>query len=168
MIDYNIFYKTELSVTDKWSSEEDWDLFISAYNSSERVQHVFKKARAKSKHWLVFPEYNYGIHEYPHKDSFTFPTTNEADFIIDYLNNVRVFDGLRVCVDLTGFIRPYQMFLTSMLWHHGIKRFDAIYSEPTFYEQREKTKFSSGTGCQVRQVMGLPRKFGSSRCSTEA
>ena len=42
-IDYNVFYKTELPLNAPWASES-WDVFVSAYNSSERVRIVFDKA----------------------------------------------------------------------------------------------------------------------------
>ena len=41
------------------------------------------------------------------------------------------------------------------MWERCVKRFDALYSEPNVYKEREKTKFSSGAGGKVRQVAGF-------------
>lgn len=155
MIDYTIFYKSELSVKDKWSANESWDVFISAYNSTERVAHVFDKAKAKQKFRLIFPEYSYRAGEYPENDSFSCIANNEAEYIRKFFESAKIDPSSKICIDLTGFIRPYQMFLTTFLWMKGSKRFDALYSEPNVYREREKTSFSSGVGGQVRQVMGL-------------
>lgn len=56
MIDYAVLYKGELPVGDDWPAEVCWDVFLSAFTAAERVQHVYDKAKAGAKHWLVFPE----------------------------------------------------------------------------------------------------------------
>jgi len=157
MTDYTIFYKSQLSVVGNWSKENEWDLFISAYNSSKRVSDVFAKVRAGHKSWLLFPEYNYAETEYSGLNNYYAGAyTNEADYILGYVGTLNLnLSRIRICIDLTGFIRPYQLFLTKLLWERGVKRFDALYSEPNVYKEREKTKFSSGAGGKVRQVAGF-------------
>ena len=36
-----------------------WDLFISTYNNSKRVQSVFSQVPAARRSWWVIPEYGY-------------------------------------------------------------------------------------------------------------
>jgi hypothetical protein len=156
MIDYTIFYKTPLDPKSDWPKDHEWDLFISAFNSSKRVHDVFNQARSKEKHWLIFPEYKYKTCEYPPQRHFATNADSEADFILQFLSQINgQINNRRICIDLTGFIRPYQMVLTKILAEKGVKQFDALYSEPTVYAQREKTHFSSGSKCAVRQVAGF-------------
>ena len=68
MIDYTIFYREILKESDDWSSGSPWDLFISAYNESERVQYVYEKVTADRKIWLAHAEYNYSEDECPECD----------------------------------------------------------------------------------------------------
>ena len=63
--EYNIFYKTDLSSELAWRGHA-WDIFASAFNSSERVRIVFDKVNAREKYWLIHSEYDYQDHELPH------------------------------------------------------------------------------------------------------
>jgi len=156
MIDYTIFYKSALDPQADWPQDLEWDLFISAFNSSKRVHDVFKRARSAEKHWLIFPEYKYAGDEYPKEKHFSPQAGSEAEFILKYASELKGnLNNTKICVDLTGFIRPYQMVLTKILADKGVKQFDALYSEPTVYAQRAKTQFSSGSKCSVRQVTGF-------------
>jgi hypothetical protein len=150
MIDYSIFYKERLRLT----SAHTWDIFISAFNSTERVQHVFKKISAKEKHWLVHPEYGYEPVEHPNQ-AFAPERCNEADFIKQFFETIGVnFTEDKICIDITGFMRPQLLFLLLFLKHNGCKKFDAIYSEPRHYTKKEKTSFSDNV-TEVRQVAGF-------------
>ena len=55
MIDYDIYYRDSLSELDI-SNLKDIDIFISAYNESERVGRVYNKIVAKNKFWFIQPE----------------------------------------------------------------------------------------------------------------
>lgn len=155
MIDYSILYKTALPIKSKWPKHEEWDLFISGFNSSERVQRVFDKAKAKNKHWLIFREYGYKRSDFPEGTVFAFNSNREAYVISDYLARSNLdLAGLRVCVDITGFIQPYLMSLISIFVQRQVKSLDAIYSEPWQYVKRERTKFSDELAYSVRQVAG--------------
>lgn len=55
MIDYTYQYKTVLDIRAVGGS--NWDVFISAFNPSERVIKVFDEVRSARKHWLVHHEY---------------------------------------------------------------------------------------------------------------
>src|SRR5258708_3648381 len=106
-IDYNIFYKTELPLASTWGSQS-WDIFVSAFNSSERVRMVFDRVSAKQKYWLIHNEYEYAIDELPNNNIFTSSHTNEAPFIRSFVERVetdtkkRIRD-LAICIDITGF-----------------------------------------------------------------
>ena len=60
-----------------------------------------------------------------------------------------------IAVDITGFIRPYLIFLTRWLAGCGVRRFDALYTEPVIYGDREETKFSDEVVEEVRQIAGF-------------
>lgn len=156
MIDYTIFYKTEMPIDGDWT-DENWDLFISGYSPTERVRVPFDKAIAKEKHWLIFPEYNFREQEYPNRHSFYSETRNEAEYIAEYFKYVEFVIDLsiiRICIDITGFIRPYLLFIIKWLKENGVNKFDIIYSEPIKYSKREETLFSDETVIEVRQVAG--------------
>jgi len=154
MIDYTVLYKGELPVAGDWADGAQWDVFISAYTAAERVRHVFEKAGARAKHWLVFPEYRFAESITP-AGAFALASRNEAEFVKAFWE-ARVGDaqGKTIGIDITGFIRPYLIFLLRWLAEMGVRRFDAIYSEPVIYSNREKTKFSDEAVLEVRQVAG--------------
>lgn len=58
-------------------------------------------------------------------------------------------------MDITGFIRPYLVFLLRWLAEHGVRHFDALYTEPVIYSHREKTRFSDEAVVEVRQIAGF-------------
>ena len=156
MTDYSIFYKTTLPVDTGWPKDASWDLFVSAYNSSERVKHVFDKASAAEKHWLIFPDYGYEANDYPHGQSFAQDYDHESDFILAYADTIAEgLEGKRICVDITGFIKPYMMFLLRWLAERDIPVVDILYSEPAHYIEKEETRFSDAAVAEVRQVAGF-------------
>lgn len=153
MIDYSIYYKTQLSTSGKWGPDESWDIFISAFVPVERVLHVFTKANAREKRWIVFPEYGLARSDYPPEASFDAVYIDEAEFIAAFWDTLpQGAEQLRICIDITGFIRPYLIFLIRWLCEKGIRQFDAMYSEPQQYERREMTEFSGEIVKEVRQV----------------
>ena len=153
--DYTIFYKRQLSVSRAWSSQENWDLFISAYVPADRTKCVYDKAKAKQKFWLIFPEYGYTAAEYPSGELYDKAADDEASFVAHFWNNIPDEpQNLRICIDISGFIRPYLIYLVLWLVKKGVTTFDAIYSEPIQYEKRELTEFSGDAVKEVRQVYG--------------
>jgi len=156
-MDYTIFYREELSCTGGWDDESSWDVFISAFNSSERVSKVFELVNAANKHWIIQPDYGYEVDEYPQTNSFGPYSNNEAEFIKSYFNDSDMENlcQLRICIDITGFIKPYMMHLIFMLKRLGVKKLDVIYSEPARYADKEKTTFSDKEVFEIRQVYGF-------------
>lgn len=155
MIDYTVFYKEKLPLDDVW--EPRWDLLISSYNLSDRVLDVFSRANADEKRWLVLPDYDFDTDELPPRENVHLADTrNEADYILDFFGaNSFSLDGADVCVDITGFLKPYMMFLLKYLKHQGVKRIDVLFSEPAHYVKKEDTSFSDEKVQEVRQVQGF-------------
>lgn len=157
-LQFLINYKTAISNDDNWPAQHEWDLFISAFNDSRRVQHVFEKARAKEKHWLIMPEYGYQAADYNGRGSaFADADHNEAEYLtkfFDWASLSGKLQGMRICVDITGFMRPHILFLLQYLAAHGVDSFDVLYSEPSRYTKGEATKFSDGKVLNVRPVAG--------------
>ena len=155
MTDYQMFYKRKLPAG-KWPDDRHWDLFISSYNSSERVRRVFQNLAATEKHWLISPEYGYTDNECPNGKKFPLRGENEAEYMESYLNLLHHdLAAINICVDITGFIRPHLMFLLRRFMQKGIRSFEALYSEPNQYIDKEKTDFSVGAVTEVRQVIGF-------------
>lgn len=155
MIDYTILYKTELPLGETWSF--NWDLFVSAFSPTERVKVPFEKANANHKKWLIFPEYNFNRTEYPEGPCFFTESRNEAEYITEFWETLDLssIEDKSICIDITGFIRPYLMFIIKLFKEYGIKKFDAIYSEPIQYTKREDTLFTDESVINVRQVNGF-------------
>jgi hypothetical protein len=155
MIDYTVLYKDELPVEGEWPKGVRWDIFISGYTAAERVRRVYDKVSAGSKHWLVFPEYGFAEGEYP-SGAFAFDARDEAGYVQEFWESSigSVAEGT-VGIDITGFIRPYLIFLVRWLAERGVRRFDALYTEPVIYSKREQTRFSDETVVEVRQIAGF-------------
>ena len=156
MQDYTYLYRDALSLTDHWA--ENWTIFLSAYNPSERVTTVFNRVDAVAKHWVIHQEYNFTNAQHPPGSIFLSNADNEADFILEFAETKFKDIDLaaeRICVDVTGFMRPHLMFLIKYLREKGVKRLDAIYSEPAYYALKERTEFSLGSVNTVRQVAGF-------------
>jgi hypothetical protein len=153
--EYNIFYKAELSTSAAWPG--GWDVFASAFNSSERVRLVFERVTAKQKYWLIHAEYGYEPEEIP-RGAVIHLSSDEAESIKKFVNEIesgagKPVDRIRLCIDLTGFMRPHLLFLALYLHFKNVQRFDVIYTEPDGYVKKEKTTFSEGA-ISVRQVAG--------------
>lgn len=155
MIDYSIFYRRELNLVTLAASDA-FDVFISAYNSTVRVQSVFDKIPAARKIWLVHPEYQYLEEELPNQVEMVRPTFNdEREQVRALLDFVGPLDGRKICIDITGFMRHVLVFLVAKLNAIGVNNFSAVYSEPEAYAKQEATVFSTKTAGKVRAVAGM-------------
>lgn len=156
-IDYTIFYKSRYAASEPWEEERAYDVLISAYDQSDRVRTVFSRMQAKTKHWLIHPEYALRAAEYPKDGSGIFDASiwNEADFVHELFDTIGVdVATVSLCVDITGFLRPHLLFLMRYLMDRGVRCLDVFYSEPVQYADRERTTFSSGEFRGVRPVAG--------------
>lgn len=155
MIDFTVMYKGELPISHPWPSDVEWDIFLSGYTAAERVRQVYEKVHAHSKHWLIFPEYGFPVGNYPN-GAFDSSRREEAEYIKSFWTaSVGEIGNRTIAVDITGFIRPYLIFLTRWLADCGVRRFDALYTEPVIYGNREHTKFSDEVVEEVRQIAGF-------------
>lgn len=155
MIDYTYFYRCELPIDGNWPT---WNLFISAFNDSDRVQRVFNKASANEKHWLVHPQYGYQTGDITLDGAFCHPSLNEAEFIQNFWQrhiSCRDFKEKKICIDATGFLRPHLIFFLKLLHWEGLKTIDIIYSEPKQYKKKDLTTFSDPKVEEVRQIAGF-------------
>jgi hypothetical protein len=153
-MDYSLYYRNEITLDQQW---EKWDLFISAFNISERLEKVYDKVDAAEKYWLIFPEYKFDQEELPINENYlALNGSNESEHIKSLLEKVNLSDykDKRICVDITGFMRPQLLFLLFYFKHVGVKRIDFIYSEPSSYVKRENTNFSFGSVLETRQILG--------------
>lgn len=154
MVDYGICARETVGLEDVCARSVGWDVFISAYNTSERVQRVFERVQARRKLWLVQREYGLGSGCFP-TGAFAADTRHEAEFWHAFTSFAG--DGWAdgsVCVDVTGFMRPQLVFL--VVWLLGVKKrgFVALYSDPVHYAKKEETVFSKGPVTEVRQISG--------------
>lgn len=135
-----------------------WDLFISAYNDSMRVQTVFPQVPAERRSWWVIPEYRYGPADLANlEDPVVMASGSEAQVVKAGLAGSR-FDPTtdrRLCVDITGLMRPHILFLMAHLQDIGFTQFDLLYTEPAQYSRRAETRFSIGEDVRVVSVEGF-------------
>jgi hypothetical protein len=155
--DYTILYKDSFESVAGLASGQQWDVFISAFNMTERVQTVYDAIDSREKYWIVHREYGFTATEIPINGRvYSAPDlTREDDFMIDFLGGLPDLQGVTLCVDISGFMRPHLMFLLLLLSKRGITAFDVLYSEPAQYALRELTEFARGDVTDVRPVAGF-------------
>ena len=160
-IDYSIFYKKKYSSANDLKADSNYDLFISAYNDSERVKKVFSEITALEKHWLLFPEYQYKKSEEPQlvntsEKIFAYEAPkSESEIIRTYFQQINfTSSGIKnIAIDITGFIRPHLVFLVRYLSTTNIEKVDFFYTDPVKYDKGANTDFSFDYTL-VRQIDG--------------
>ncbi|WP_281227589.1 hypothetical protein [Flavobacterium aquiphilum] len=160
---YSYLFKYKLQDVDAKviSTTFKHDLFISAYNESERVNFVFDNVSSIDKHWIIFPEYDFNSLEIVGLGGTIFDYSdeidlNESEIIMDYYDRgAKNFldEKKKVCIDITGFIRPHLVFLMRLLEKEGIENIEFIYSEPSNYVKKENTLFSEDF-TEIRGIIG--------------
>lgn len=158
--DYGLFLREEIYGTSGWQRLESYDLFLSAFNLGERIKIVFNEVRAAKKIWLIHEEYELGTEDLPEGDRFAQSGSDESTYcraLIDGLIAAGTLDPAtsRLCIDITGILRPHLMFLILYLKRLGFRCVDLIYAEPRHYALKEKTPFSTGSIYDVRPVRGF-------------
>ncbi|MGA3013964.1 MAG: hypothetical protein ABSD71_08010 [Bacteroidales bacterium] len=148
-MDYTIFYKTSY---DKGNIDHnvDYDFFFSAYDACERTTIIFDKIISKSKLWIVFPHYHIDL---VGENIYNCNSLREDEGFLDLFNAVNIQASSKVCIDITGFIRPHLIFFTTYLYRIGVKKIDFLYTEPLHYKNAEDTTFS-GFIDEVRLIEG--------------
>lgn len=153
-LNVGLYLDAKISLSE-WS--ESWDLFISAYNNSERVKTTFASVNADRRHWWVLPEYAYTTEEVEHLGDYSLlPEGSEAEVIKEGLEAVGYSPSAyrKICIDITGMMRPQILFLIAYLKELGVAAFDLVYTEPEKYSRRAETRFSVGEDVDVRSVIG--------------
>jgi hypothetical protein len=147
-MDFSIFYKK--SFDNGVIDEKEYDLFFSAYYNCERTSLIFDKIDSKLKIWIDFPHYKNVVQG----ESFYKCTSyKEDECFIDLFERVNIDNATRICIDITGFIRPHLIFFANAIHRKGVKKIDFLYSEPQHYEKAEETNFS-GFVDAVRPIEG--------------
>jgi hypothetical protein len=156
-VDYTIFFKDSFNDVQDLSQSCHWDVFISAYNTTDRVQQVFEGSRADDKRWVVHAEYGFQQQDLPTNPLPYAPrdVMREDDFILGFMDTLPPLDGKSICIDISGFMRPHLMFLMRALAARGRMAVDALYSEPIRYAEREETEFTQGDVTVVRPIAGF-------------
>ena len=159
-MDYTIFYKSKPSSLDMLSDLGRWDVFISAFNKTDRVKKVFESVNSRDKYWLVQREYDLSSNDIPADSKAHFATSySESKIFNDFFSesgaSINYLKNKRLCIDSTGFMRPHLMYLIMYLYKHELKRFHILYSEPSHYTKKEDTEFSKGAVTGVRPVHGF-------------
>ncbi|HEV7503726.1 MAG TPA: hypothetical protein VGS07_02325 [Thermoanaerobaculia bacterium] len=157
-MDYSLLRREEFAAP-RLGELPSWDVFLSAYNKSERVNAVFEAVRADRKEWLIHPEYDFSESELPETGHLhLLNSRDEAEFWHQYTRDAKVEDwprDLRICIDSTGFMRPHLILFPRMLRDLGFSRLDVLYADPKAYEKGESTPFTKGAVTEIRQVRGF-------------
>lgn len=156
MIDYSIYYRRAINVERIKKETPVFDIFVSAFNSSDRVGRVFSEIQAAKKIWLIHPEYGYTPLEQPQGHVLVIPPVlDEISQVNTLLAAIGDLDNVNLCIDITGFMRHVLVFLFAKLAYMGVNSVSVVYSEPVSYSKAEGTTFSTTTTGIVRPVRGM-------------
>ena len=144
---YHLFpYESYRDLNEFYTNSEKYDLFISAYTKEDIVIKTFNKIDADKKIYLIFPEYNIDTNHIS-DDIFEYNIVDDNIKVAEYINAmcekyINTENNDKICVDTTGFNKPYLVFLLFWFKENGINDIDLIYTEPQRYLKSDKTKFS--------------------------
>ncbi|OSZ82923.1 hypothetical protein CAP35_06585 [Chitinophagaceae bacterium IBVUCB1] len=131
-----------------------YDYFISAFDACERTSKIYEKIDSKFKIWLVFPHYHIAEEELPDTESYTSVEFKEDDYFQDFFATKNFQEQDKICIDITGFIKPHLIFLIKYLVTIiGVKKIEFLYTEPHRYLNADETKFS-GFIDDIRPIEG--------------
>ncbi len=129
---YLLNSKRQLDISTAAKDCATWNTFISAFNDSDRVKLVFANIPAKNKYWLALTEYSYTAAELPQDFSvLSSHCTVESDFLIETFGAIplKTLSGGRLCIDITGLMRPQILFSLRYLRSIGVVSFEMLYTE---------------------------------------
>jgi hypothetical protein len=157
--EYGYCYRRTLTSAADFAALASVDLFISAFNKSERVQEVHRRVPARNKLWIIHKEYELKHHELPAAGTWSTSATDESSYVTDLLDHLTKNFGwsptMEICIDITGMLRPHLMYLILALSKKGARKVFVIYSEPVRYKSNEDTTFTDGSIYEVRPVHGF-------------
>lgn len=147
-IDFTYFYKERYIDIDGVNAGNSYDLFISFCDESYRVKQVFENINSLKK--ILF----YDIESLYSSSYENFKISNkEFDDVRDFFNKFPLDNSMKICLDITGFTVPYILLFLKFFQSNKILKFDIIYSEPDYYKDRSKTKFTDDF-IEVKQIEG--------------
>ena len=146
--------------------KDKYDLFISSYNKESMVVDVYNNIQADNKLWCLLPDYdfqedNLEINDYYIKKDIDIQScTLENEFIEGLINDnaINTYKDKRICIDITGFVKPYMIYFVYALKEYGFKKIDIIYSEPKYWEKLDETEFSKEEIISTRPINGFERR----------
>lgn len=158
--DYGLYLREEIFGAGGWQATNTYDLFLSAFNLGERTVEVYGRIEATEKIWLIHEEYGLSSAELPDGQKFELSGWDEAIYCRALIDSLLASGKLdvgrtRLCIDITGILRPHLMFITLYLKRLGVRVLDMLYAEPKHYALKEKTPFSTGSILEVRPVRGF-------------
>lgn len=147
---YHFFFHENFRSLADFDRQEsnDFDLFFSAYTDEESIKKTFGTVKSDEKVWIIFPEYGFKDTSLPeHRSLFNFSYTDEnikeAEFARKLFDNYfDDFKSKKICIDVSGFIKPYLIFLLIFLKEKGVTSIELLYSEPVAYVDASFTSFS--------------------------
>lgn len=142
-MDYTIFYKKGFEDGNIHECASEYDIFFSGFDNCERTKSIFGKIKSDKKYWINFPHYHIKPEDLPSDQTiYNHASFKEDEFFIDLFKTLSVNADSRICIDITGFIRPHLVFFIKYLYLQGVKKLDCLYTEPKFYKNAEDTTFS--------------------------
>lgn len=151
-MNYTYFYKHNYQEVGELQELPQYDVFISGYVNSQRVQEPADNINAAQKVWFATEEEGHDLY-LAGKDVTYIKPNEDYNPIVEKLRNLQLL-GKSVCIDSTGLRVPYLMFLMRCMAMMNIRNFDVLYTEPTKYRCAENTKFSD-LFYEVKQMYGM-------------
>lgn len=144
--------------------KNEYDLFISSFNDEAMVQDLFDSINSTKKIWCVLPDYTLNSRdsiensEYFELDDINILSdTLESEYIDKFIEKYELIEYISktLCIDITGFVKPYIIYLIYALKEYGFNSIDIIYSEPKYWENLDETIFSKETIIKTRPINGF-------------
>ena len=152
---YSIMYRERVNPSELADWPVPWDLFVSSFNGTDRVQGVYNTIPANRRVWALHSEYGYEEQELPCDQEIVVPKhTRESGFARALLQSLGDIEQLRICIDITGFMHNTLLALLRELILRCESTFWLVYSDPQHYVKNELTNFSTEIS-EVRQVDGF-------------
>ena len=163
--DYALFRKSLHSAYDL--DRLRFDVLISGYNSSPRVNELWARVSATHRIWIDHVEYGFSKGEIPDADALHdgLDGEGEIDFwlrLIRGINLTRAPKDSSIAVDITGIMRQHVMAMPLAFALAGFDKITALYSDPDTYAGGIKTRFSIGSVLNVAPVNGFEGVHGTS------
>lgn len=155
-MNYTYFFKEQYESISDLKVDEEYDLFIATYNFTDRVKRPAEHISAKKKIWLMLPDYQEDVF-LANKTQYYLSGATDYDGILKFFRSLIIQDGMRLCIDATGFIIPHLLILLKCLRNHEHHpTVDILYSEADRYSDAESTVFSQAftSVCQIRGYEG--------------